>query len=79
MRDKDSLYWVWLALRMGVASKEFPSFYHAFPDPYEIYRLSEEEIGQIEGLSIAKKEALGDKSLNEAYNIIKYCRAYCQK
>ena len=74
MRDKDSLYWVWLALRMGVASKEFPSFYHAFPDPYEIYRLSEEEIGQIEGLSIAKKEALGDKSLNEAYNIIKYCR-----
>lgn len=74
MRDKDSLYWVWLALRMGVASKEFPSFYHAFPDPYEIYRLSEEEIGQVEGLSIAKKEALGDKSLNEAYNIIKYCR-----
>ena len=74
MRDKDSLYWVWLALRMGVASKEFPSFYHAFPDPYEIYRLSEEEIGQIESLSIAKKEALGDKSLNEAYNIIKYCR-----
>ena len=74
MRDKDNLYWVWLALRMGVASKEFPSFNQAFPDPYEIYRLSEEEIGQIEGLSIAKKEALGDKSLNEAYNIVKYCR-----
>ena len=59
---------------MGVASKEFPSFYNAFPDPYEIYRLSEEEIGQIEGLSIARKEALGDKSLNEAYNVVKYCR-----
>ena len=59
---------------MGVASKEFPGFYNAFPDPYEIYRLSEEEIGQIEGLSIARKEALGDKSLNEAYNVVKYCR-----
>lgn len=74
MRDKDNLYWVWLSLRMGVASKEFPGFYNAFPDPYEIYRLSEEEIGQIEGLSIARKEALGDKSLNEAYNVVKYCR-----
>lgn len=74
MRDENNLYWIWLAERFGVASKEFPTFADKFGDPYDVYRMTEEEIEQIEGLGICTKERLCDKSIDSAYSILKYCR-----
>ena len=74
MKDQHELYWVWLAERFGIASKEFPSFVERFGDPYEVYRLSDEEVEHIESISNRLKTRLCDKSLESAYSIVKYCR-----
>lgn len=74
MRDENYLYWIWLADKFGIASKEFPSFADKFDDPYDVYRMTEEEIGQIDGLSERMKDRLGNKAIDEAYSILKYCK-----
>lgn len=73
MRDENNLYWLWLASKFGIASKEFPKIADSITDPYEIYRLSEEEIEQLR-VSEAVKKRLCDKSLTEAYSVLKYCK-----
>ena len=73
MKDENILYWLWLASKFGIASKEFPKIADSLTDPYEIYRLSEEEIEQLR-VSEAVKQRLCDKSLTEAYSILKYCK-----
>ncbi len=76
MKDQHDLYWIWLADKFGIASKEFPSFAESFCDPYEVYRFSDEEIEHIEGIGARLKTRLCDKSLESAYAIVKYCRKY---
>lgn len=73
MRDENNLYWLWLASKFGIASKEFPKIADSLTDPYEIYRLSEEEIEQLR-VSESVKQKLCDKSLTEAYSVLKYCK-----
>ena len=74
MKEENQLYWIWLSSRFGVESKEFPSFVDKFDDPYDVYRMSDEEIEQIDGIGIRLKERLCQKELNEAYSILKYCK-----
>ena len=76
MKDQHDLYWIWLADKFGIASKEFPSFADKFSDPYEVYRFTEEEIEHIEGISDRLRSRLCNKSLESAYSIVKYCRKY---
>ena len=76
MRDENALYWVWLAEKFGVASKCFPSFVEKYPDPYDVYRLTEEELEYTDGMTDALKARLADKSLDGAYSILKYCREH---
>lgn len=73
-KNENALYWIWLAEKFGVASKEFPSFVASFDDPYDVYRMSAEEIEQIEGLKTITKERLADKSLELSYKYLKYCQ-----
>ncbi|MBE6536196.1 MAG: DNA-protecting protein DprA [Ruminococcaceae bacterium] len=73
-KDENALYWIWLAEKFGIASKEFPSFVASFDDPYDVYRMSAEEIEQIEGLKTITKERLADKSLELSYKYLKYCQ-----
>ena len=73
-KDENALYWIWLAEKFGVASKEFPSFVASFDDPYDVYRMSVEEIEQIEGIKNITKERLADKSLEVPYKYLKYCQ-----
>ena len=73
MRDENNLYWVWLSCRLGVESKEFGRLIGSISDPYEIYRMTEEEIEQLR-LREDTKKRLCDKSLTDAYGIIKYCK-----
>ena len=73
MKDKNTLYWIWLSERLGVASKQFPRLADKYNDPYELYRLEGEAIDGIEGISRGLKLKLNDKSLENAYSILKYC------
>lgn len=74
MKNENSLYWIWLADRFGIASKEFPAFADSFDDPYDVYRMTEEEIGQVECIGERMKERLCDKTIDGAYSILKYCK-----
>ncbi len=76
MRDDNSLYWIWLAEKCGIASKEFPRLISHFEDPFEIYRLEPEEIEAINCIGNRLKSALCDRSLERAYSIIKYCKKH---
>ena len=72
MKNENNLYWIWLSLRFGIASKDLPKIVDSMTDPYEIYRLSEEEIEQLRVSDISKRK-LCDKTLTESYSILKYC------
>ena len=73
MRDESVMYWIWLAEKFGIASKEFPRLAQNYRDPYDVYRLDEEEIEQLEGIGDGVKKKLCDKSLERAYSIMRYC------
>lgn len=74
MRDEKTLYWIWLSERCGAASKEFGRLAEKYDDPFDIYRLEEEEIEHLEGIGNALKGRLCDKSLDSAYSIVRYCQ-----
>ena len=71
MRDESAMYWIWLAEKFGIASKEFPRLAENYRDPYDVYRLDEEEIEQLEGIGDGVKKKLCDKSLERAYEILR--------
>ncbi len=74
MQDENILYWIWLSERCGPASKDAGRLVERYGDPFDIYRMEEEEIERIEGISPACKIKLLDKYLEDSYAILKYCR-----
>lgn len=68
------LYWIWLARACGVASKDLRRLVEKFESPFEIYLLDPEQIEHIEGIKSRLREALCNKSLEEAYSILRYCK-----
>jgi DNA processing protein len=68
------LYWIWLSEKCGIASREFGRLVASHDDPFEIYRMDEEEIEHLEGIGRSLKERLCDKSLETAYSILKTCQ-----
>ena len=74
MRDENVLYWIWLSEKCAIATKDFRGIAERFEDPFELYRLEVEEIEHIEGISERLKNKLADKSLENAYSTLKYCK-----
>lgn len=74
MKDENTLYWIWLAERCGAASRAFGRLIARHSDPFELYRMDEEEIERIEGIDGRLKEKLCDKALDSAYSILRYCK-----
>ena len=74
MKDENTLYWIWLSERCGVASKNFGQLMSKYESPFDIYRLDDEETERIEGIAPTLKIRLTDKSLDSAYSILKYCK-----
>ncbi len=74
MTDQNTLYWIWLAEKCGVASKQFDRLMEKYESPFDIYRLEEAEIEQFDELNDALKAKLCQKDLDAAYEILKYCR-----
>lgn len=74
MRDENTLYWLWLAEKCGIASKQFGRIIEKYDDPFDVYRLSEDEIEQLEGINGALRAKLCEKDLENSYSILKYCK-----
>lgn len=74
MKDENTLYWLWLAEKCGIASKQFGRLMEKYQDPFDLYRLSDDEIEQLEGINSALKAKLCEKDLGGSYAILKYCR-----
>lgn len=74
MKDESSLYWIWLSEKCGIASKEFGRLAEQYDDPFELYRMDDEEIERLSGIGHALKSRLCEKSLESAYAILRYCK-----
>ena len=74
VRDENTLYWLWLAQKCGVASKQFGRLIDKYDDPFDIYGLSDDEVEQLDGIDTSLKAKLCQKDLENAYSILKYCK-----
>ncbi len=74
MLNEQTLYWVWLARACGVASKSFVRIIERFLEPFDVYSLDENEIEHIEGIGERLKAKLSDKSLEESYSVVSFCK-----
>ncbi len=73
IHESSLLYWLWLSERCGAACREFPVLMRQCADPFELYRLSDEEIEHLSGIGSRLKERLCDKELEEAYRCLSLC------
>ncbi len=74
MYDENTLYWIWLAEKCGIASKSFGRLIARFDDPFEIYRLENEEIAGLDFIDDRLRDELCQKSLESSYTILRYCK-----
>ena len=76
MKRENNLFWIWLSLKCGVASKEFGKLASSGLEAEELYRMESQELERLDGIGTRLKEKLGDKSLESAYEIYKYCHRH---
>ncbi len=74
MKDENTLYWLWLAQKCGIASKQFDRLIEKYEDPFDIYGLTDDEIEQLEGISSTLRAKLCQKDLEGSYAILRYCK-----
>ena len=67
-------HWIWLAHRPGVSDRMKAALLAHFSDPEEIYYADSASFDHIEGLTAEAKEALQDKNLIPAEEILDRCR-----
>ena len=74
MLNEQSLYWIWLARACGVASRSFVRIIERFVEPFDVYSLDENEIEHIEGIGESLKTKLCDKTLEQSYAVLSFCK-----
>jgi DNA processing protein len=74
VKDENTLYWLWLADKCGVASKQFSRLVEKYEDPFDIYGLTDDEAEQLEGINSSLKAKLCQKDLEGSYAILRYCK-----
>lgn len=67
------VYWVWLSLRCGAGSELGTYLLNHFETPQDIYEASEEALRAVEGIDGNILEALLDRDLTYAEQIVEYC------
>lgn len=67
-----TLYWIWLAQKLGAGNRYLPYLLERYSDAFEIFRADAEDLFDAE-IPEALQEALSDKDLNEALAICDYC------
>lgn len=74
MKNQDTLYWLWLAEKCGIASRKFNLIIEKYSDPFDVYRLEESEISQLSGLDDTLRDRLAEKDLDASYEKLTYCK-----
>lgn len=69
----DCMYWVWLAGACGAASKDFAWLMAHYVDPFDIYRLDDEELERLDGIGDRTRLRLANKSLVWAAEVLQSC------
>lgn len=75
MKQKETLFWLWLAEALGAANRDFRKLISLYDSPYEIFHLDDDEIERIDGISERTYRALCDKSLQRATEVLSDCEA----
>ena len=71
----DRLFWIWLSRALGEENAWYPLLLEKFGTPYDIFRADEEELDAlIPELGRKEKAALLKKNLDDAYEIMEYCK-----
>ena len=47
MKQKETLFWIWLAEALGAANRDFRKLISLYDSPYEIFHLDDDEIERI--------------------------------
>lgn len=67
-----TLYWIWLAQKLGAGNRYLPYLMERYSDAFEVFRADSEELFDTE-MPETLQEALSDKNLDEALAICEYC------
>ena len=67
------IHWIWLSTRQSLSDRQKCAVLEAFGDPEDAYFADQGAYDRIEGISQAGREALADKSLLEAEQILQKC------
>lgn len=67
------IHWIWLATRPGVSDRQKVALLQALRDPEDVYFGEKTAYSQVEGLSQDALEALADKNLTGAQEILDRC------
>ena len=68
------VHWIWLATRPSVSDRLKVELLHHFQDPENVYFADPDSYRQVEGLSEEALDALKDKDLQPAQQILEDCR-----
>ena len=64
------IHWIWLATRPDLSDRQKLTVLKAFRDPEEIFYAEQNSYSNVEGLTQAGMEALADKDLSAAREIL---------
>ena len=74
MKYDDLLFWIWLAETLGPDSPDFRYLIDLYQTPYDVFCAESAELERIEGLSPRAAQALSDKNLQKAEEILGACQ-----
>lgn len=74
MKYDDLLFWIWLAETLGPDSPDFRYLIDLYQTPYDVFCAESAELERIEGLSPRAAQALSDKNLQKAEEILEACQ-----
>lgn len=72
MDQGSCLFWIWLSERLGAANRDFRKLI-ALYDPFELFHAEDSELEHVEGISQKTVDALSDKNLQRATEILDTC------
>lgn len=74
MKQQDWLYWIWFAEAIGLSGANFRGLLTKYSSPAEIYHLDDAEIERCEELPEKIREALCNRNLQRAAEILDACQ-----
>ena len=71
--ETSPLYWLWLAVSLGYASRSLKTLIETFGDAETIYAAGEDELAEVKEITPADRKALLNKDISLAQEIANYC------